>query len=98
MLDAPTDLQVTNVTDTSITVSWTPPSATITGYRITYTPSNGPGEPKELTVPPSSTSVTITGLTPGVEYVVSVYALKDNQESPPLVGTQTTGGHHHHHH
>ncbi|XP_070345878.1 fibronectin isoform X10 [Equus asinus] len=89
-IDKPSQMQVTDVQDNSISVRWLPSSSPVTGYRVTTTPKNGPGQSKTKTAGPDQTEMTIEGLQPTVEYVVSVYAQNQNGESQPLVQTAVT--------
>ncbi|KAM4836254.1 fibronectin isoform 7-T7 [Thomomys bottae] len=86
----PSEMQVTDVQDNSISVQWLPSSSPVTGYRVTATPKNGQGPSKTETAGPDQTEMTIEGLQPTVEYVVSVYAQNQNGESEPLVQTAVT--------
>ncbi|XP_075862036.1 fibronectin isoform X10 [Microcebus murinus] len=89
-IDKPSQMQVTDVQDNSISVRWLPSSSPVTGYRVTTTPKNGHGPSKTKTAGPDQTEMTIEGLQPTVEYVVSVYAQNRNGESQPLVQTAVT--------
>ncbi|XP_032757202.1 fibronectin isoform X10 [Rattus rattus] len=89
-IDKPSQMQVTDVQDNSISVRWLPSTSPVTGYRVTTAPKNGLGPTKSQTVSPEQTEMTIEGLQPTVEYVVSVYAQNRNGESQPLVETAVT--------
>nr|XP_045004492.1 fibronectin isoform X7 [Jaculus jaculus] len=89
-IDKPSQMQVTDVQDNSISVRWLPSSSPVTGYRVTTTPKNGVGPSRTKTAGPDQTEMTIEGLQPTVEYVVSVYAQNRNGESQPLVQTAVT--------
>ncbi|XP_065148945.1 fibronectin 1a isoform X2 [Paramisgurnus dabryanus] len=89
-IDSPSEMEVTDVKDNTITVRWTPAAGPISGYRITGTPLNGQGPVFSEVVAPDQTEMTFSGLMPTAEYTVSVYALGQNGESPPLVETVVT--------
>ncbi|XP_037998391.1 fibronectin isoform X7 [Motacilla alba alba] len=89
-IDTPSQMQVTDVQDNSISIRWLPSASPVTGYRVNAVPKNGHGPSKTKNVPADQTQVTIEGLQPTVEYVVSVIAQNQNGESQPLVKTAVT--------
>ncbi|XP_014113235.1 PREDICTED: fibronectin isoform X5 [Pseudopodoces humilis] len=89
-IDTPSQMQVTDVQDNSISIRWLPSASPVTGYRVTAVPKKGHGPTKTKNVPADQTQVTIEGLQPTVEYMVSVYAQNQNGESLPLVETAVT--------
>ncbi|XP_030134335.4 fibronectin isoform X8 [Taeniopygia guttata] len=89
-IDTPSQMQVTDVQDNSISIRWLPSTSPVTGYRVSAVPKNGHGPSKTKHVPADQTQVTIEGLQPTVEYTVSVFAQNQNGESQPLVQTAVT--------
>ncbi|OCT61270.1 hypothetical protein XELAEV_18047294mg [Xenopus laevis] len=89
-VDQPIDMAVTDIQDHSIHVKWSPPPGPVTGYRVTSVPKSGQGETFSQVISPDQTEVTIVGLQPAVEYVVSIYSQGENGESEPLVETAVT--------
>nr|AKV89211.1 anti-Bacillus circulans beta-galactosidase monobody [synthetic construct] len=71
----PTKLEVVAATPTSLLISWDAPAVTVVFYVITYgeTGVHWPGYQK-FTVPGSKSTATISGLKPGVDYTITVYA------------------------
>ena len=87
--DSPTDLNAVQVNLTSIRVSWTP-TATVTGYQV-YWSGNGGADSGNMSVGAGDTVVTITGLTPGLTYNITLVALSDQLPGPAAKATITLG-------
>ncbi|XP_072367902.1 tenascin-R isoform X3 [Scyliorhinus torazame] len=85
----PQSLRVTGVTDHTIALEWES-SVKITEYLITYISSIPDGLLSELRVPGNWTAASITGLEPGVEYNINVYAVLNNKLSAPINSQITT--------
>ncbi|XP_026006027.1 tenascin-N isoform X3 [Astatotilapia calliptera] len=71
---APQGLQVVQVTDVSLLVEW----ESVQGaeyYVLTYYPKNDEGAQEQISVANTENSYLITGLTPGVTYIVQVHAV-----------------------
>nr|4MMY_C Chain C, Fibronectin [Homo sapiens] len=73
--DVPRDLEVVAATPTSLLISWDAPAVTVRYYRITYGETGGNSPVQEFTVPGSKSTATISGLKPGVDYTITVYAV-----------------------
>nr|AAO63807.1 tenascin-N [Mus musculus] len=78
-IDSPKNLVTDQVTENTLSVSWDPVQANIDRYMVSYTSADG--ETREVPVPKEKSSTVLTGLRPGVEYKVHVWAQKGTQES-----------------
>ncbi|XP_049724483.1 tenascin-N isoform X3 [Elephas maximus indicus] len=78
-IDSPKNLVTDRVTENTATVSWDPVQAVIDKYMVRYTSADG--ETEEVPVGKDQSSMELTGLRPGVEYTVYVWAQKGSQES-----------------
>ena len=86
---APTGLTVTGTTSSSVSLSWTAPSGTVTGY---YVYENG-GSTSVATS--TTTSVTVTGLTASTNYTFTVAAYNSagtGTQSSSVSATTSAGG------
>ncbi|KAJ3604508.1 hypothetical protein NHX12_029248 [Muraenolepis orangiensis] len=87
-LDAPRDLRVVGVTETSMSLEWKRPLAKLDSYRLTHMSAEGHQE--ELTVPGSSDHHTLRGLSPGLLYTVSITAERGRRTSTPATASAHT--------
>ncbi|XP_039098277.1 tenascin-N [Hyaena hyaena] len=78
-IDSPTNLVTDRVTENTATVSWDPVQAVIDRYMVRYTSADG--DTGEVPVGKDQSSTVLTGLRPGVEYTVQVWAQKGARES-----------------
>ncbi|XP_045878921.1 tenascin isoform X9 [Meles meles] len=88
-MDAPRDLQVSETTETNLTLFWRRPLAKFDHYRLNYSlPS---GQPVEVKLPRDTTSYVLRGLEPGKEYSILLIAEKGRHKSKPARVKASTG-------
>nr|XP_019940581.1 PREDICTED: collagen alpha-1(XII) chain isoform X1 [Paralichthys olivaceus] len=85
---SPTDLVTSEVTHQSFRASWTAPDGPVERYRVEYMTASG--QPLQLLVDGTETTVVLQQLNPLTQYLVNVYALVGEESSEPLKGTETT--------
>ena len=88
-IDSPQNLVTEQVTENTATVSWDPVHAVIDRYLVRYTSADG--DTREVPVGKEQSSTVLTGLRPGVEYTVHVWAQKGDRESRKADTTAPTG-------
>ncbi|XP_075930829.1 tenascin-X-like [Petromyzon marinus] len=89
-IDGPKDLQVTDSSDTNISLSWTAPSTSFDRYTITFA-SDTSDDGREVTVPADATTATLSDLEPGTEYTISLRAEKGSVHSARALTSGKTG-------
>lgn len=86
-----TDVTFQDVSDTTISLSWSPFNTTaITGYRITVMAAGESVPIFEDFVLPTTGKYTVYGLEPGIDYDITVITVTENGESEPTTITQQT--------
>nr|XP_054502379.1 tenascin [Agelaius phoeniceus] len=80
-LDNPKDLEVSEPTETTLSLRWRRPVAKFDHYRLVYT--NPSGKRSEVEIPVDSSSFLLRGLEPGTEYSISLLAEKGRHKSKP---------------
>uniref|UniRef100_G1PGP5 Collagen alpha-1(XX) chain n=1 Tax=Myotis lucifugus TaxID=59463 RepID=G1PGP5_MYOLU len=88
-LSAPTSLVLTQVTSSSVHLSWTPALQPPLKYLLVWRPSRG-GAPQEVEVDGPSTSTELHGLASGTEYLLSVFPVYEAGVGEGLRGLVTT--------
>ena len=78
-IDSPQNLVTEQVTENTAPVSGAPVQAVIDRYLVRYTSADG--DSGEVPVGKEQSSTVLTGLRPGVEYTVHVWAQKGDRES-----------------
>ncbi|XP_065804342.1 tenascin [Labrus bergylta] len=87
--EPPTDIVFSELTDNSLTVSWTKPKSSISGFKVTYTHKEE-GEPVSVTVDSGDSTLGLSQLSPGSTYEVSIISVLGLDESDPLKDFVTT--------
>uniref|UniRef100_A0A3P8W712 Tenascin Ca n=1 Tax=Cynoglossus semilaevis TaxID=244447 RepID=A0A3P8W712_CYNSE len=82
-LSPPKNLTVDEVTHKTVDVSWNN-EMLVTEYLVTYVPTSPGGLLQEFTVSGDKTKATVEELEPGIEYLISVYAVLSNKRSVPV--------------
>nr|XP_015798633.2 tenascin isoform X1 [Nothobranchius furzeri]XP_015798635.2 tenascin isoform X1 [Nothobranchius furzeri] len=77
------DLKVGEVNASTVNLSWYN-DMLVTEYLITYVPTSPGGLLMDFTVPGDKTAATVKELEPGIEYLISVYAVLSNKRSIPV--------------
>nr|KAF6470990.1 collagen type XX alpha 1 chain [Molossus molossus] len=86
---APTGLVLTQVTPSSVHLSWTPARQPPLKYLVVWRPSGG-GAPREVVVEGPSWSTELHNLTAGTEYLLSVFPVSEAGVGEGLRGLVTT--------
>ncbi|KFP05061.1 Tenascin-R, partial [Calypte anna] len=90
-LDNPKDLEVSDPTETTLSLRWRRPVAKFDRYRLIYV---GPsGRKNEVEIPVDSSSFILRGLEAGTEYTISLVAEKGRHKSKPTTIKGSTGVH-----
>lgn len=78
-----------DLTETSFTLSWNKPKGAFNGFKITYI-NIITGESHSVTVGTEHTTFTLTKLSPGTSYIVTVYTIQGKVLSDPNTSLITT--------
>ncbi|XP_062342905.1 tenascin isoform X1 [Osmerus eperlanus] len=87
--EPPSDLVFSEVTENSVTVSWTRPKSSVSGFKVTYTHTQD-GEPVSVAVGSEDSTLGLAKLSPGSTYEVSVISVLGLDESDPINDFVTT--------
>ncbi|XP_029023544.1 tenascin isoform X3 [Betta splendens] len=81
--EPPSDIVFSEVTENSLTVSWTKPKSPVNGFRVTYSHSED-ADPLSVSVDSQDSTLKLSQLSPGSSYEVSVVSLLGLDESDPI--------------
>nr|XP_014348789.1 PREDICTED: collagen alpha-1(XII) chain [Latimeria chalumnae] len=87
-VEPPSDLKFKIINENSVEMTWSRPPGLIQGYKITVVPTTD-GPTKELNLPGTASKTSLTGLTPNVEYMVTIVSYDNTEESLPVYGQLT---------
>ncbi|TRY94045.1 hypothetical protein DNTS_011953 [Danionella cerebrum] len=88
-LDAPKDLQVSETTETTLTLVWKRPVAKIDSYNLVFISADGVRT--ELEIPASANTFPLSGLNPGMMYTITLTAHRGRMMSVPATLSASTG-------
>ncbi|XP_054690086.1 tenascin-R isoform X1 [Grus americana] len=78
-IDAPKDLRVSNVTQESMIIYWTPPISAFDHYRISYRAAEGRTD--STAIASDATEYTLRRLQPATKYEIGVKSMRGREES-----------------
>ncbi|XP_024865787.1 tenascin isoform X1 [Kryptolebias marmoratus] len=87
--EPPSNIVFSKVTENSLTVSWTKPRSSVSGFKVTYTQSDDE-EPVSVSVDSEDSTVNLSQLSPGLSYEVTIISTLGLDESDPVKDFVTT--------
>ncbi|XP_062872572.1 tenascin isoform X2 [Trichomycterus rosablanca] len=81
--EPPSDLSFSDITDSSLNVSWRKPKSSVSGFKVTYTHTQE-GEPISVAMNSSASTLSLNKLSPGSSYEVSVISVLGLDESDAI--------------
>uniref|UniRef100_A0A673UIZ7 Tenascin n=1 Tax=Suricata suricatta TaxID=37032 RepID=A0A673UIZ7_SURSU len=90
-LDAPSQVEVKDVTDTTALITWFKPLAEIDGIELSYGAKDVPGDRTTIDLTHDENQYSIGNLKPDTEYEVSLISRRGDMSSNPAKETFTTG-------
>ncbi|KAL7876384.1 hypothetical protein AOLI_G00113470 [Acnodon oligacanthus] len=91
-IDAPKNLKAADVKTDSAALSWKTPQARIEGYILTYRPEDGSMQTVEKKFTSGETRFTLSGLSIGKKYIVTLIAYRGSKRSKVVETTFSTVG------
>ncbi|XP_075416507.1 tenascin isoform X8 [Tenrec ecaudatus] len=90
-LDAPSQIEVKDITDNTALITWFKPLAEIDGIELSYGIKDVPGDRTTIDLTPDESQFSIGKLKPDTEYEVSLTSRRGDMSSNPATETFTTG-------
>lgn len=90
-IDAPSQMDIRDVTDTTALVTWFQPVADVDGVTVSYGPSSSPADRKVVELSSTDTQYHLGGLAPDTQYEISLTARKGDLTSIPVYESFLTG-------
>ncbi|XP_058015691.1 tenascin isoform X3 [Ahaetulla prasina] len=89
-LDAPSQIEAKDVTDTTVLITWFRPLAELDGLELTYGPKDTPGDRTSIDLSEDEIQYSIGNLKPHVEYEVTLVSRRGLMTSDPITETFVT--------
>ncbi|TRY60262.1 hypothetical protein DNTS_004245 [Danionella cerebrum] len=88
MIVGPRDLQVNQLSYSSLRLTWSPATGDVTGYRLLISPESAkgnvlPGQQREIELKGDIISTPVTGLSPKTKYSLSLFPIYDGRVGEP---------------
>lgn len=90
-LDAPSQVEAKDVTDTTALITWTKPLAEVESVELIYGPKDTPGDRTSIGLSEDENQYSIGNLRPHTEYEVTLVSRRGDMESDPVKETFVTG-------
>lgn len=90
-IDAPSQVHVRDITDTTALVTWFQPVAKVDGVSISYGPNSNPADRTLVELSSTDTQYHVGGLSPDTQYEVSLTARWGERTSVPVYDSFLTG-------
>ncbi|XP_076017912.1 uncharacterized protein LOC143009732 isoform X2 [Genypterus blacodes] len=87
--EPPYDIVFSQLTENSLTVSWTKPKSAVSSFRVTYAQAED-GQPVSVSAGSEESTVGLSRLSPGSSYQVSIISILGLDESDPVQDFVTT--------
>ncbi|KAK7157443.1 hypothetical protein R3I93_008813 [Phoxinus phoxinus] len=87
--EPPTDLMFSNITETSVSVSWGKPKSIVAEFKVTYT-NIVTGESGSMSVDSQLSHVLLSKLSAGSTYDITVSSVLETLKSEPITASVTT--------